>query len=113
VFVRASDYKYANALAARQSILIKHQRKVKSLIRSVQVSSNSQELLKSFDLLPDIEKREVASEIIRRAFFIDQKVAVDEKQLGALYASFAQEDRNLAEEGMEDYEEGLTTEDIP
>jgi hypothetical protein len=77
------------------------------------VSSNSQELLKSFDLLPDMEKREVASEIIRRAFSIDQKVAVDESQLEALYASFAQEDRDLAEEGMDDYGNGLTTEDIP
>ena len=77
------------------------------------MSSNGQEILKSFDLLPDVEKREVASEIIRRAFSIDQKVAIDERQLGALYASFAQDDHDLAEEGMEDYGNGLTTEDIP
>ena len=76
------------------------------------MSSNSQEVLKSFDLLPDIEKRQVASEIIRRAFSLDEKVAIDEGQLEALYASFAGDDHDLAEQGMEDYKEGLTAEDI-
>ncbi|HEY6659872.1 MAG TPA: hypothetical protein VI031_01975, partial [Pyrinomonadaceae bacterium] len=62
---------------------------------------------------PDIEKRQVASEIIRRAFSLDEKVPIDEGQLEALYASFAKDDHDLAEEGMEDYGNGLTTEDIP
>ena len=75
------------------------------------MSSNSQELLKSFDLLPDIEKRQVASEIMRRTFSLDRKVT-DEAELEALYASFAEEDSDLAEEGMEDYGKGLTTEDV-
>ena len=75
------------------------------------MSSSSQELLKSFDLLPEIEKRQVASEIIRRTFSLDQKVA-DEAQLETLYASFAKEDQDLAEEGMEDYGRGLTAEDV-
>ena len=75
------------------------------------MSSSSQELLKSFDLLPEIEKRQVASEIIRRTFSLDSKV-VDETQLETLYASFAKEDQNLAEEGMEDYERGLSIEDV-
>lgn len=35
----------------------------------------------------------------------------DEKQLAALYAEFAEEDRELAEEGMSDYAEGLVKED--
>ena len=34
----------------------------------------------------------------------------DETQLAALYAEFAREDRLLAEEGLADYVEGLTTE---
>ena len=75
------------------------------------MSSSSQELLKSFDLLPEIEKRQVASEIIRRTFSLDRKVA-DEAQLETLYASFAKEDQDLAEEGMEDYGRGLTAEDV-
>lgn len=36
----------------------------------------------------------------------------DELQLAALYAEFADEDRELAEEGMSDYAEGLMKEDI-
>jgi len=74
------------------------------------MSTNSQELLKSFDLLPEIEKRQVASEIIRRTFSLDRQVT-DEAQLQALYASFAKEDQDLAEEGIEDYGKGLTIED--
>ena len=36
----------------------------------------------------------------------------DEIRLAALYAEFADEDRKLAEEGLSDYNEGLTKEDI-
>ncbi len=35
----------------------------------------------------------------------------DEIRLAALYAEFADEDRKLAEEGLFDYNEGLTKED--
>ena len=35
----------------------------------------------------------------------------DKSQLAALYAEFAEEDRSLAEEGIEDYAEGLLKED--
>ncbi|HUK91753.1 MAG TPA: hypothetical protein VLZ81_15220 [Blastocatellia bacterium] len=38
-------------------------------------------------------------------------VEFDERQLGALYAEFADEDRQLAEEGMADYTESLSRED--
>ena len=88
MFVRASDYKYANAM-----------------------STSSEELLKSFDLLPEIEKREVASEIIRRTFSLGRERTVDEPQMKSLYASFADEDQELAEEGMEDYNKSLAIED--
>ena len=74
------------------------------------ISTASQELLKTFEHLPDSEKREVASEIIRRTFVLDREDALDE-QLSALYAEFADEDRRLAEEGLEDYERGLAGED--
>jgi len=88
MFVRASDYKYANAM-----------------------STSSEELLKSFDLLPDVEKREVASEIIRRTFSLDREPALDEGRMKTLYAGFAEEDRELAEEGIADYNKGLAIED--
>ena len=35
----------------------------------------------------------------------------DEEKMAALYAEFAQEDRELAEAGMEDYARGLARED--
>jgi hypothetical protein len=75
------------------------------------MSTNSQQLLKSFDLLPEVEKRQVASEIIRRTLALDQKIQLDENQLETLYASFSEEDRQLAEEGMDDYVQGLAAED--
>lgn len=72
------------------------------------MSTSSQEFLKSFDLLPEPEKREVASEIMRRAFASRE---LDDAQLAALYAESAETDRKLAEEGIEDYERGLASED--
>ncbi|MSS71789.1 MAG: hypothetical protein EXS64_09905 [Candidatus Latescibacteria bacterium] len=42
---------------------------------------------------------------------IDSTPALDEVQLATLYAEFAEEDRELAEEGMSDYQEGLLKED--
>jgi len=75
------------------------------------MSTSGQELLRSFDLLPEVEKREVASEIIRRAFSLDRNVAIDQEELETRYASFAAEDQELSEQGMEDYGKRLTTED--
>lgn len=74
------------------------------------MSTASQELLKSFDHLPPAERREVASEIIRRTFALDRH-QLDEAQLTALYAEFEDDDHRLAEEGMEGYERGLVGED--
>ena len=75
------------------------------------MSTSSKEFLKSFDLLPEPEKREVASEIMRRTFGLDGKIDCDQTQLASVYAAFADEDRSLAEEGMEDYERNLLAED--
>ena len=74
------------------------------------MSTSSQELLESFDHLPEPEKREVASAIIRRAFALDRD-EIDEAQLAALYAEFADDDRRLANDGIQDYERGLVGED--
>jgi hypothetical protein len=74
------------------------------------MSTTGEELLKSFDLLPESEKQHVASEMLRRVYASARKL--DEAQLAALYAEFAEVDRKLAEEGMEDYEKGLASEDV-
>jgi len=73
------------------------------------MSTSGQELLESFDHLSGPEKREVASEIIRRAFALDHD-ELDEAQLSALYAEFADHDHLFAEEGIQDYERGLVGE---
>jgi hypothetical protein len=73
------------------------------------MSTAGEQLLRSFDLLTDPEKREIASELIRRAFA--STVEVDEGKLAALYSDSAEEDRDLAEQGIEDYDSGLLIED--
>lgn len=73
------------------------------------VSATGEEVLKSFDLLPEKEKHVIACEIMRRAF--PSTPELDAAQLATLYAEFAEADRNLAEEGIDDFERGLVSED--
>jgi hypothetical protein len=73
------------------------------------MSTTGEELLKSFDLLPEPEKHQVASEILRRT--LASNTELDEAQLATLYAESAETDRKLAEEGIENYERGLASED--
>ena len=75
------------------------------------MSVNSKNFLESFDLLPEIEKRKVASEILRRAYITELDVELDETELAALYAESTAEDQDLAEQGLEDYTRGLAKED--
>jgi hypothetical protein len=75
------------------------------------MSTSGRELLESFDHLSGPEKREVASEIIRRTFALDRD-QLDEMQLSTLYAEFADDDRRFAEEDIQDYERGLVGEDV-
>lgn len=73
------------------------------------MSTTGEQLLKSFDLLPEPERHQVASEILRRTLAANTEL--DEAQLATLYAESAATDRKLAEEGIEDYEKGLASED--
>lgn len=73
------------------------------------MSTTGEQLLKSFDLLPEPERHQVASEILRRTLASNNKL--DDEQLAALYAESAETDRRLAEEGIEDYGRGLASED--
>ena len=77
------------------------------------MSTSIQDLLASFDLLPEPEKRQVATEILKRTFARNGGPQIDEAHLAALYAEFAAEDVDMAEQGMEDFAGGLRAEDGP
>ncbi len=73
------------------------------------LSAAEEGLLKSFDLLPESERQQVAGEILRRTYA--NAVQIDNEQLAAAYSEFADFDRVLAEQGVEEYERGLARED--
>ena len=73
------------------------------------IRSTVEDLLNSFDLLPEPEKQEVAAEILRRKYALPSQL--EEAQLAVLYAECADADRKLAEQGIEEYGKGLVSED--
>lgn len=63
--------------------------------------------------LSEVELKEVAEYLAFLKFRARHSPpTLDEPQLAALYAEFADEDRHLAEEGMTDYAQGLMEEDV-
>jgi hypothetical protein len=70
-------------------------------------------LVKELDTLGDHQLREVAEYVaflkIRSRFM--PPPSADEEELTKLYGEFAEEDRQLAEEGIADYTNGLAKED--
>ncbi len=74
--------------------------------------STKERVLEEIKLLSEAEIKEVADYLAFLKYRSRNKSRViDESQLAALYAEFAEEDRSLAEEGMEEYAEGLVKED--
>ena len=74
--------------------------------------STKEQVLEELETLTEAEIKEVAEYLAFLKFRSRRKSrVVDESQLAALYAEFAEEDRDLAEEGMAVYAEGLTKED--
>jgi hypothetical protein len=74
--------------------------------------STKEEVLEEIKTLSEAEIEEVAEYVAFLKYRSRRKPSVvDESHLAALYAEFADEDRNLAEEGMADYAEGLAKED--
>ena len=63
--------------------------------------------------LEETELREVADYLayLRFRARVHAVPRPDDSTLAALYREFGEEDRNLAEEGMADYEQGLRMED--
>jgi hypothetical protein len=53
------------------------------------------------------------TQLVAELFLKEQNImpSTDETKLAALYAEFADEDRKLAEEGMDEYTAGLLKED--
>ncbi len=70
-------------------------------------------LAKELDTLAEHQLREVAEYVaflkFRSRFMAPP--SVDEEELTKLYGEFAEEDRQLAEEGIADYASGLAKED--
>ncbi len=60
------------------------------------MTAQVQELLHTFDLLPDGDKRELASEILRRTLTLDVPPLSDEQLVGAAEDLFLQLDRREA-----------------
>ncbi len=74
--------------------------------------SAKEQVLEEIETLSEAEIKEVAEYLAFLKYRSQNKSrVVDESQLAALYAEFAEEDRKLAEEAISDYAEGLMKED--
>jgi hypothetical protein len=60
------------------------------------MTAQVQDMLHTFDLLPDGDKRELASEILRRTLTLDVPPLSDEQLVGAAEDLFLQLDRSEA-----------------
>ena len=69
------------------------------LLQRFGMSTSTQELLESFDRLPDAEKREVWSQIMRRSMAFDFPSMADEDLLFNAEQVFLELDRRETEDG--------------
>ena len=53
-------------------------------------------ILESFDMLPDVDKRELAAEILRRSQWLDTPSLTDEQLIGEAENTFLELDRREA-----------------
>jgi hypothetical protein len=72
------------------------------------------EVSQQIDSLNESELHQVARYLtfLRSKSRISQPAGFDEDRLAALYGEFAEEDRQLAEEGLSDYARALAEEDL-
>lgn len=74
--------------------------------------STKEQVIEEIETLSEAEVKAVAEYLAFLKYRSHSKPpAIDESQLEALYTEFAEEDRDLAEEGMAGYAEGLAKED--
>jgi acetyl-CoA carboxylase beta subunit len=74
--------------------------------------SIKEKLAQELDSMSEIELEQIAEYMAFLRFRARHRTTLllDEAQLAALYSEFADEDRELAEEGMSDYTRGLLRE---
>lgn len=72
-----------------------------------------EDVIQTIQTLNDTQLNEVAEYLAFLKFRSrrSSRPSLDTKQVAALYAEFADEDRKLAEQGISDYNDGLITED--
>ena len=72
-----------------------------------------EQITRELNRLSPVELEQVAQYLtfLKYQSRLKTKPTIDESQLAALYAEFAEEDRQLAEEGITDYAEALAKED--
>jgi hypothetical protein len=75
--------------------------------------STREQIVREIDTLSQSELEQVAQYVafVRHQSLIKANPAVAENQLATLYAEFAAEDRQVAEQGMPDYAVALAKED--
>jgi hypothetical protein len=75
--------------------------------------SVKEQITQELDSLSEADLKQVADYMafLRFRARLQPVPTLDEAQLSALYAEFADEDRRLAEEGMSEYAESLAEED--
>ena len=64
------------------------------------ISTTVEELLKSFDLLPEVEKHKVAMEILRRSLELRSTPLTDEELASNAEQVFLELDRRESEDGQ-------------
>lgn len=72
-----------------------------------------EQVARTIDHLSEPELRQVAEYLsfLRFRSRVQRKISIDEKRLAKLYTEFSDDDRQLAEDGIEDYNEDLLAED--
>jgi hypothetical protein len=80
---------------------------------TMSVADVKEQVAQALDALSEIELQQVAEYVSFLKFrqLVAPPSVADTAQLAALYAEFAEEDRALAEAGMEEYQDRLHAED--
>jgi len=79
------------------------------------MSSIKRQVIQALDRLSETELAQVAEFLAFLKFRarLQTMPTLEEAQLATLYAKFAEDDRELAEEGIAEYVQGLLREDAP
>lgn len=73
--------------------MVSNQARTKRAIGTLSMTTQVQEILHTFDLLPEGDKRELATEILRRSLTLDSPPLPDEQLVGMAEDVFLELDR--------------------